>query len=193
MSKTVAPPATSTRAPALPPDERRSMIVAATIPLLIEHGEMVTTRQIADAAGIAEGTIFRAFPDKDSLVAAAIEAVLDPEPVERALAAIDPALGLREAVTAAVVILQKRVVHVWRIASSIGPRFNDANRKHLTVSPALLELFTRHRRELSIPPVDAARLLRSITLAVTHPSLAEVPMKPAAVVELFFHGVAKPC
>ena len=43
---------------------------------------------------------------------------------------------------AAVVILQKRVVHVWRIASSIGPRFHDASRKHLTVSPALLELFT---------------------------------------------------
>ena len=42
------------------------MIVDAALPLLLEHGEMVTTRQIADAAGIAEGTIFRAFADKDA-------------------------------------------------------------------------------------------------------------------------------
>ena len=78
-------PATATktkRASALPPDERRSMIVAATLPLLLEHGEMVTTRQIAEAAGIAEGTIFRVFADKDELIAAVIEAALDPEPLE---------------------------------------------------------------------------------------------------------------
>jgi AcrR family transcriptional regulator len=54
------------RASMLPPEERRSMIVAATLPLLVEHGEMVTTRQIADAAGIAEGTIFRVFADRTS-------------------------------------------------------------------------------------------------------------------------------
>ena len=60
-------PAPSKRAAALPPDERRSMIVAATLPLLLEHGDRVTTRQIAEAAGIAEGTIFRAFADKDEM------------------------------------------------------------------------------------------------------------------------------
>ncbi|HEX9549144.1 MAG TPA: helix-turn-helix domain-containing protein, partial [Acidimicrobiales bacterium] len=66
--------ATSTRrAAALPPDERRSMIVAATLPLLLAHGERVTSRQIAEAAGIAEGTIFRAFADKDELIATVLE------------------------------------------------------------------------------------------------------------------------
>src|SRR6476659_4190211 len=105
------------------------MIIEATIPLLIEHGEMVTTRQIADAAGIAEGTIFRAFPDKDSLLAAAIEAALDPAPLEQALAGIDRDLPLIDALTAAVVILQQRVEHVWRIASSVGPRHHDSSRK----------------------------------------------------------------
>ena len=53
------------RAAALPADERRSMIVAAALPLLLEHGEMVKTRDIAAAAGIAEGTIFRVFATKD--------------------------------------------------------------------------------------------------------------------------------
>jgi AcrR family transcriptional regulator len=45
------------------PDDRRRAIVAAVVPLLLEHGDDVSTRQIADAAGIAEGTIFRVFPD----------------------------------------------------------------------------------------------------------------------------------
>src|SRR3954454_19055199 len=92
---------TRRRAAALPVDERRSMIIEATIPLLLEHGDMVTTRQIADAAGIAEGTIFRAFADKDELLAAVIEAALDPAPLERALDTIDPSLPLSEIVTSA--------------------------------------------------------------------------------------------
>src|SRR3979409_410727 len=92
---------TRRRAAALPPDERRSMIIEATVPLLIEHGEMVTTRQIADAAGIAEGTIFRAFADKDELLGAVIDAALDPAPLERALTTIDPSLPLPEIVVSA--------------------------------------------------------------------------------------------
>ena len=59
------------------------MIVEATLPLLLEHGEMVTTRQIAEAAGIAEGTIFRVFADKDELIAAVVEHAVDPAPLER--------------------------------------------------------------------------------------------------------------
>ena len=65
MPKTVV---TRSRAAALPPEERRAAIIDAARPLLIEHGENVTTRQLADAAGIAEGTIFRVFADKDELL-----------------------------------------------------------------------------------------------------------------------------
>src|ERR1700726_1404324 len=87
------------RAAALPPDERRSMIIAATLPLLVEHGEMVTTHDIAEAAGIAEGTIFRVFANKDLLIEAVIDHALDVSSVERAIAAIDASLPLVEAVT----------------------------------------------------------------------------------------------
>src|SRR3954449_4932785 len=80
--------AKSRRATALPPDERRSMIVAATLPLLLEHGDRVTSRQIAEAAGVAEGTIFRAFADKDEIIAAVVEAALDPAPLEAAVSAV---------------------------------------------------------------------------------------------------------
>src|SRR5882762_9133178 len=80
------------RATALPLEERRSAIVAATLPLFLEHGTGLTTREIAQAAGIAEGTIFRVFDDKTALLDAVIEAALDPAPTEAAIREIDPGL-----------------------------------------------------------------------------------------------------
>ena len=65
------------RAPAMSPEDRRTAIVEVTIPLLREHGAAVTTKQVAEAAGIAEGTVFRAFGTKDELVQACAAAVFD--------------------------------------------------------------------------------------------------------------------
>jgi AcrR family transcriptional regulator len=182
------------RAPALAPEVRRAAIVEAALPLLLERGEMVTTRQIADAAGIAEGTIFRVFTDKDELIAAVIDAALDPEPLERALDAIDRGGALDDQVRAAVGILQRRVVDVWRLLSSIGPRFHEHVRRPAEDINALIALLERHRDDLRVDPVMAARLLRALTLSVTHPMLAEDPMRPADVTTLFLHGVVvAPC
>ncbi len=64
----------------MPPEERRAAIVAATLPLLLERGLPLTTREIAEAAGIAEGTIFRVFPDKEAVVEATVEAAFDQGP-----------------------------------------------------------------------------------------------------------------
>ena len=49
-------------------EDRQEAIAVAAIPLLAEHGTHVTTGQIAKAAGIAEGTIFRVFKDKQELL-----------------------------------------------------------------------------------------------------------------------------
>lgn len=68
----------SGRARPMSREERRAAIAHATIPLLEQHGAQVSTRQIAIAAGVAEGTLFRAFDDKVELLTAAAERALDP-------------------------------------------------------------------------------------------------------------------
>jgi AcrR family transcriptional regulator len=177
------------RAAALPPDERRSMIVAATLPLLLEHGDRVTSKQIAEAAGIAEGTIFRAFVDKDEVIAAVIESALDPEPLEAALAGISSALAFEEGLAAAVVIIQQRVIDIWRLVSSVGTRFHEITRRPMTDSGALVRIFETNRGRITVEPIVAARLLRALTLSTTHPMLAGEPRSPDELVQLFLHGV----
>ncbi len=188
MVTTTAP---AKRAAAMPPVERRSAIVAATLPLLIAHGEMVTTRQIADAAGIAEGTIFRVFADKDEVITAVIDAALDTAPLEEHLDAIDPALPFEDALIAAVEILQQRVVDIWRLVSSIGPRFHEHARRPVIEIDALVELFEARRAKLRVEPLLAAHHLRTVTLSATHPMMVGEPMAPAEIVALFLHGVSK--
>jgi AcrR family transcriptional regulator len=177
------------RAPALAPDERRAMIVAAAVPLLVEHGDRFTTRQIAEAAGIAEGTIFRVFADKDELIAAAIDLALDPAPLEAALDAIPRDLGFEATLLRAARILQQRVFGVWHLMSSVGPRFSEQHRRPMADSDALVALFARHRDCISVTPIAAARLLRALTLSTTHPMLSNEPMSAKDLVQLFLHGV----
>ena len=96
------------RVPALAPEERRAALIEATIPLLHEHGVDVSTRQIAQAAGVAEGTIFGVFDSKTSLVVCSVIKALDPEPTLAALAAIDRSAPLRQRLSEAAELLHAR-------------------------------------------------------------------------------------
>ena len=187
----MAPTKTSAgRAAALPVEERRSMIVAAVLPLLLEHGDRVTSRQIAEAAGIAEGTIFRAFGDKDELIGAVIDAAIDQQALEDALDRIDRGLSFEETIAAVIVVLQQRLIDIWRLLASVGTKFHERARRPITDSHALVRLFETHRARLTVDPILAARLLRALTLSTTHPTFAAEPMSPDEIRELFLHGVA---
>src|SRR3954453_17076875 len=94
--------AVSARAAALPPEERREALIAATLPLVLEHGTDVSTRLIAEAAGVAEGTIFRVFATKDDLIEAAIASAFDPSPLVEALGRVDRTAPLADRLPAAV-------------------------------------------------------------------------------------------
>lgn len=71
-------------------------LIDAAIPLMSRHGSAVTTAQVADAAGVAEGTIFRLFADKNSFLDAVLEHALDADHVSESLSQIDPTLSARE-------------------------------------------------------------------------------------------------
>ena len=93
----------------MPPEERRAAIIAAARPLLLSHGARFTTREVAEAAGIAEGTIFRVFASKTELLHAVISSVLDPTEICAELDQIDRSLPLDDTVVAAVSAIVRAV------------------------------------------------------------------------------------
>jgi AcrR family transcriptional regulator len=108
------------RAKPLAPDERRAAIIDAVIPLIRESGRNITTRQIADAAGLAEGTIFRAFGDKESVIQAAIDRFMDPEPLRAKLRGIDPDEPTEAKVHQVLSLLRERFTGFIGFMSAVG-------------------------------------------------------------------------
>ncbi|MBO0608332.1 TetR/AcrR family transcriptional regulator [Myceligenerans salitolerans] len=80
------------------PEDRRAAIIEAVMPLVEERGADATSRELADAAGVAEGTLFRAFGDKVCLIGeVALTGLLrasDPAVTRADLESIDPRLPL---------------------------------------------------------------------------------------------------
>lgn len=182
------------RAAALPPDERRAVIASAALSLMLEHGTNITTRQIAEAANIAEGTTFRVFPDKDAIIRAAVDLALDPAPVRRAIGEIDRTLPFEKQLIEAVEIIQRRMLDIGRLVSAVGGPFvfADGERPIPEVS-SLTELFTPESACLRYDAVKAARLLPALTLAFSHPLLhGEKPMSAKEIVTILLDGIRRP-
>jgi AcrR family transcriptional regulator len=172
----------------MPPDERRAAIIAVTLPLLLEHGQAVTTRHIAEAAGIAEGTIFRAFPDKETLIQATVEAAIDPSATERSLEAIPRTQTFEAQLIEATTILQRRLAVLWRLFSVLGTQPKRPPKP--PDSPALTALFAEHDDQVRVDPAAAARRLRALTMAASHPMFAGEPTLSAPeIVSFFLDGV----
>jgi AcrR family transcriptional regulator len=180
------------RAVALPADERRRMIVEATLPLLLQNGEMVTTRQIADAAGIAEGTIFRAFIDKEEIFAAAVEKFLDPGELHERLRAIDPELPLEGKVNDILFQLRARMTGIFGIMSAVGMQGPPRGRR-TTDNFALVidEILRPDLEQLNVPPERIGSFLRLVAFASAIPHFNEGrEMSTAELAQYITYGIA---
>jgi AcrR family transcriptional regulator len=164
-------PAPSRRAQPLSTEDRRAMIIDAVIPLLMEHGRGMTSKQIAEAAGIAEGTIFRAFGDKETLVQAAIEKCLDPEPLRNALRAIDPSLPLEHKVRAIIFLMRERFRDIMRLMATIGGPRPPVAKERETYVQIIGHILEPDLERLNWPADRIAHILRLITFASAFPTL----------------------
>jgi AcrR family transcriptional regulator len=186
----------------MPPEERRAALVAATLPLLAEHGLKVTTKQIAEAAGVAEGTIFRVFPDKDALVQAALDVALDPLPTIAELDGIDRELPLRARTRELVAILQHRLIFVFNLLFALrvaGPPENIPGRPKRTqhtnegVHRAIERVLAPDADHLRLPAARVAHIVRLFTFAGTHPLITDRnPLSIDEIVAVVLDGVCQP-
>jgi AcrR family transcriptional regulator len=196
------------RVPALPPEDRRAALIAVTIPLLREHGLAVSTRQIAEAAGVAEGTIFNVFPDKQSLLGAAVKAAFDPEPLQRAfdeIPRVEPIPGadawrradLRRRLIAAVEILDVRVAQneallpVLRAAGSL----TDLHGAREGLVRAIASVIEPDADLLRRPTMAAAWLIISMLFVNRQhfgPSPGQERLGPPEFVSLLLDGLFTP-
>ena len=192
------------RAAPLPPDERRAAILAATVPLLRIHGMDVTTRQIAQAAGVAEGTLFRVFPDKDTLVRAAVAHALAPGKLLADLATVPRSLPLDERLLMITTMLQERLSSVIGLMMAMRmqrPPEDDpdcrstaepARPRHEAALEAVADLLEPDRDQLNFAPIEVARLLRLLTFSASHPAINDGHrLRPGDIVSVLLDGVRR--
>ena len=201
------------RAAPMTPDDRRRAIIEAVRPLLIEHGDRLTTRLIAEAAGVAEGTIFRVFADKDELMNAVAAETLNPadarEHLQQALAdcvdlpakvrvTVDLMLRRSDQVVAVLMAMRRHwmTAHSGAGQEAGGPPGPPAFivQSHQALLERLTEVFEPHRDELAVEPERAALVLRTLVLGSRNPGVRpEDRLTADEVADVLLRGIHLPC
>lgn len=201
-------------------DDRRAAIATATVPLLARYGAAVTTRQIAEAANVAEGTLFRAFEDKDELLHAALVAALDPAPLVRAIRDLPEPDSLETTLVALADLIQesqRATARIVQVAHQfMGERHGEHGppRRHgdhgeqgagshrdarmsavQDIVGAIEARIAPFAPELRTEPRVAASVFFFLVHGHASPMITQGgPLDPTQIVDVFLHGVLDdPC
>ena len=185
------------RATPLAPADRREALVEATLPLLRVHGRAVTTRQIAEAAGVAEGTIFRVFDSKEELVEAALSRAFEPGRFVEQVAAVDASLPVRDRMVALTTLLQCRFTEIFGLMRAVGmvapPKRRHHTEEHAAwrrqVDDLMVELIGSDADRLAVPPEEFVHALRLLTFSASHEEIADGRLlSPDRIVAVVLEG-----
>jgi AcrR family transcriptional regulator len=191
------------------PDERRAAIVAATLPLLVEHGPAVTTGQIATASGVAEGTVFRVFADKQELMWACLHAAFDSAGPVATLDQIPRDLPLAQRLLRASAAVADHWDRAFQIAQSVRSACPEppeearqrglaqSGEKIRALSASLAAVLAPDVEQLRLSPersaeifllaVTSDRMMRSRLAVLGAPRAGDVE----ELIEIFLHGALR--
>ncbi|MEV0843306.1 TetR/AcrR family transcriptional regulator [Actinocatenispora sera] len=187
------PKETRRRAPGMSPEQRRVMIIAAALPLVAEHGAKVTTGQVARAAGIGEGTIFRAFADKNELLDACMAEAVRPDHAVREIASIPTDLPLADRLTEAADALDAHLDRMGAVAGALlgsghrsraeRPPADSREQSVAAIRDAITDLFGDDAPPLRVPRDQAAAVFLGLLFA-----RPRTPLSTGDLVAVFLHG-----
>lgn len=203
MRRNGPPPPSGTgpgRAQPLPAEERREALVDATMRALREQRRPLSTREIAQAAGVAEGTIFRSFASKDDLIDAVVAKAFGPKEGALRVEDIDLDRPLRDRLIDFVAILQEQLQNVFGLMEALGMSSPPATecdpeadaRRADRVVEALTRLVGPDTASLRVDPAGLFRYLRLLTFSGSHAGISDGDtMTPAEIVEVVLNGVTR--
>lgn len=163
----------------MPPQERRAAIIEATVPLLQSQGETITTKQIAQAAGVAEGTLFRVFDSLSDILDATVSSCLSVALLQEQLARTDLGSTLEEKTRGVIAWIDddfdamRTIFAAAHLNGGAQPPASSCIRDQLSTRSQVLtdwltQQFEPHTDDLTVEPATYVSLLR--TLALGHAS-----------------------
>ena len=193
------------RAKPMSPEDRRQAIISATTDLVLEHGPEATTRQIADACGIAEGTLFRVFESKDDILAAVVEQLLDPSFLIADIEAIHAEDNVVDAVRSLVTVIDASTKRVRSVMMALHTAQDtlDRRRNHhgpgdktkflegqADVVTAMARVLSPYSDELRVDPESAASFIQITVFASSLPMINKF-RDPSIFTNLLVHALVK--